>query len=79
MIGKAELATMKPTARILNVARGGMIDEDALVDALDNNVIAGAGIDVFTSEPPQADSSATRLIAHPKVVASKFCKGKGCF
>jgi len=70
MIGKAELATMKPTARILNVARGGMIDEDALVDALDNNVIAGAGIDVFTSEPPQADSSATRLIAHPKVVAT---------
>ena len=76
MIGKAELATMKPTARILNVARGGMIDEDALVDALDNNVIAGAGIDVFTSEPPQADSSATRLIAHPKVVASKFGSGK---
>lgn len=70
MIGKTELATMKPTARILNVARGGMIDEDALVDALDNNVIAGAGIDVFTSEPPQADSSATRLIAHPKVVAT---------
>lgn len=70
MIGKAELATMKPTARILNVARGGMIDEDALVDALDNNVIAGAGIDVFTSEPPQANSSATRLIAHPKVVAT---------
>ncbi|KAG9199041.1 hypothetical protein G6514_009143 [Epicoccum nigrum] len=70
MIGKAELATMKPTARILNVARGGMIDEDALVDALDNNVIAGAGIDVFTSEPPKANSSATRLIAHPKVVAT---------
>ncbi|KAF2998606.1 hypothetical protein E8E13_006861 [Curvularia kusanoi] len=70
MIGKAELATMKPTARILNVARGGMIDEDALVEALDNGIIAGAGIDVFTSEPPQPDSSATCLIAHPKVVAT---------
>jgi len=70
MIGKAELATMKPTARILNVARGGMIDEDALVNALDSGTIAGAGIDVFTSEPPQADSSASRLIAHPKVVAT---------
>ena len=70
MIGKAELATMKPTARILNVARGGMIDEDALVDALNAGTIAGAGIDVFTSEPPQPDSSASRLIAHPKVVAT---------
>jgi D-3-phosphoglycerate dehydrogenase len=70
MIGKAELASMKPTARILNVARGGMIDEDALVEALDAGTIAGAGIDVFTSEPPQPDSSATRLIAHPKVVAT---------
>ncbi|OAK96624.1 phosphoglycerate dehydrogenase [Phaeosphaeriaceae sp. SRC1lsM3a] len=70
MIGKAELQTMKPTARILNVARGGMIDEDALVEALDAGTIAGAGIDVFTSEPPQPDSSATRLIAHPKVVAT---------
>ncbi|KAH6629069.1 D-isomer specific 2-hydroxyacid dehydrogenase [Boeremia exigua] len=70
MIGKAELATMKPTARILNVARGGMIDEDALVEALDAGIIAGAGIDVFTSEPPQPDSSASRLISHPKVVAT---------
>lgn len=70
MIGKAELATMKPTARILNVARGGMIDEDALVEALDAGTIAGAGIDVFTSEPPQPDSSASRLIGHPKVVAT---------
>lgn len=70
MIGKVELETMKPTARILNVARGGMIDEDALVQALDAGTIAGAGIDVFTSEPPQPDSSATRLIAHPKVVAT---------
>lgn len=70
MIGKSELATMKPTARILNVARGGMIDEDALVEALDAGTIAGAGIDVFTSEPPKPNSSASRLIAHPKVVAT---------
>jgi len=70
MISKPELETMKPTARILNVARGGMIDEDALVEALDAGTIAGAGIDVFTSEPPKPDSSASRLIAHPKVVAT---------
>ncbi|KAF2117219.1 D-isomer specific 2-hydroxyacid dehydrogenase [Lophiotrema nucula] len=70
MIGAAELATMRPTARILNVARGGMIDETALVEALDAGTIAGAGIDVFTSEPPQTDSTAAKLIAHPKVVAT---------
>ncbi|OCK80927.1 phosphoglycerate dehydrogenase [Lepidopterella palustris CBS 459.81] len=70
MIGAAELATMKPTARILNVARGGMIDETALLEALNSGKIAGAGIDVFTSEPPESDSTASRLIAHPKVVAT---------
>ncbi|KAF1998548.1 phosphoglycerate dehydrogenase [Amniculicola lignicola CBS 123094] len=70
MIGANELATMKPTARILNVARGGMIDEIALVEALDKGTIAGAGIDVFTSEPPKPDDTASRLVAHPKVVAT---------
>lgn len=70
MIGANELATMKPSARILNVARGGMIDEIALVDALDKGTIAGAGIDVFTSEPPKPGDTASRLIAHPKVVAT---------
>ncbi|KAF2494712.1 phosphoglycerate dehydrogenase [Lophium mytilinum] len=70
MIGASELATMKMTARILNVARGGMIDEAALLEALNAGTIAGAGIDVFTSEPPEADSTASRLIAHPKVVAT---------
>lgn len=70
MIGASELATMKPTARILNVARGGMIDEDALIEALDKGVIAGAALDVFTSEPPQPDSPAMRVIAHDKVIAT---------
>lgn len=70
MIGSAELLKMKPTARVLNVARGGVYDEEALLAALNNGTIAGAGIDVFTSEPPAPDSSAARLIAHPKVVAT---------
>lgn len=52
MIGTAQLALMKPTAFIVNVARGGLIDESALHDALTNHVIAGAGLDVFVSEPP---------------------------
>lgn len=70
MIGASELALMKPTARVLNVARGGVIDEDALLEALNSGKIAGAGLDVFTSEPPADGSSAARLIAHPKVVAT---------
>lgn len=70
MIGSSELAQMKPTARVLNVARGGVIDEDALLEALNSGKIAGAGLDVFTSEPPAENSSAARLIAHPKVVAT---------
>ena len=70
MISTAELSAMKPTARILNVARGGMIDETALLEALNTGKLAGAGIDVFTSEPPESDSPAARLIAHPKVVAT---------
>ena len=51
VIGKDELATMKSTAYILNLARGGVIDEDALCDALDNGVIAGAALDVYAKEP----------------------------
>ncbi|KAK8158056.1 D-isomer specific 2-hydroxyacid dehydrogenase [Phyllosticta citrichinensis] len=70
MIGRAELAKMKPTARVLNVARGGVIDEEALLEAIEAGKIGGAGIDVFTSEPPQPDSPASRLVAHPKVLAT---------
>ena len=52
MISDAQLALMKPTAFIVNVARGGLIDEDALYRALTAGVIAGAGLDVFVHEPP---------------------------
>ncbi|MBC7518075.1 MAG: phosphoglycerate dehydrogenase [Microbacteriaceae bacterium] len=52
MISDAQLALMKPTAFIVNVARGGLIDEDALHRALTSGQIAGAGLDVFVSEPP---------------------------
>jgi D-3-phosphoglycerate dehydrogenase len=55
MISDAQLALMKSTAYIVNVARGGLIDEDALYRALTAGTIAGAGLDVFVNEPP-ADS-----------------------
>ena len=60
MIGAEELKAMKPTAYVVNVARGGLIDEAALVEALAAGEIAGAAIDVFMAEPP-ADTSLTGL------------------
>lgn len=54
-IGEAELEKMKESAYLINCARGGVVDEDALVKALENDWIAGAGVDVFTEEPPQDD------------------------
>jgi D-3-phosphoglycerate dehydrogenase len=67
LIGAREIALMKPTVRIINCARGGLIDEAALADALDRGQVAGAAIDVFDSEPPPADH---RLARHPLVVAT---------
>ena len=66
MIGADELAMMKPTAYVINVARGGLIDEDALREALQQGVIAGAGLDVFVSEPPKDDA----LTSLPNVVVT---------
>ncbi|NOZ75663.1 MAG: hypothetical protein GXO90_09905 [FCB group bacterium] len=51
LIGSAELKSMKPTCRLINVARGGIVDENALADALNSGIIAGAAIDVFENEP----------------------------
>jgi D-3-phosphoglycerate dehydrogenase / 2-oxoglutarate reductase len=70
MIGSKELALLPQGARVLNVARGGMIDEAALLEALNSGHIAGAAIDVYPTEPPPADSLSTKLIAHPHVIAT---------
>lgn len=66
MIGTAQLKAMKSTAYVINVARGGLIDEDALYEALTNNVIAGAGLDVFVSEPP----TGSPLLGLPNVITT---------
>ncbi|MBU3994252.1 MAG: ACT domain-containing protein, partial [Actinobacteria bacterium] len=60
MIGEAQLKAMKSTAFVVNVARGGLIDEAALAQALEAGEIAGAALDVFVQEPP-ADASLTGL------------------
>ncbi len=52
LIGEAELRTMKPTALLINTARGGLVDEVVLIRALQEGWIAGAGFDVITAEPP---------------------------
>ena len=56
MIGEQELRAMKPTAYLINVGRGGTVDEDALLQALRQGWIAGAGLDVFETEPLPEDS-----------------------
>ncbi|KAF7814593.1 D-3-phosphoglycerate dehydrogenase 2, chloroplastic-like [Senna tora] len=60
-------AKMKKGVRIINVARGGVIDEDALVRALDSGIVAQAALDVFTEEPPSRDS---KLVQHKNVTAT---------
>jgi len=52
IIGAAQLKAMKPSARVINVARGGIVDEDALAAAIRDGEIAGAAVDVFSKEPP---------------------------
>lgn len=63
LIGRKELALMKKTAYLIDCARGKVVEEDALLEALDNDVIAGAGLDVYEEEPTKN----TTLVNHPKV------------
>jgi glycerate dehydrogenase len=61
MIGARELASMKKSSILINTARGGLVDEAALAEALTNGVIAGAGFDVLSKEPPVADNPLLKL------------------
>ena len=70
LIGSAELALMKPTARIINCARGGIVDEEALLAALESGTLAGAALDVYSKEPPGDNATLRALIEHPQVVAT---------
>lgn len=67
MIGAKQLAKMKPGAFLVNVARGGVVDEVKLVDALNNNVLAGAAIDTWEQEPSPLTNP---LRAHPRVLVT---------
>ena len=61
MIGEKELRTMKRSAYLVNVSRGEIVDEDALVKALRDGIIAGAGLDVFEVEPINPDNPLLKL------------------
>lgn len=71
MLGRGELEKLKKGVVIINTARGGAIDEDALLDGLNSGMIGGAGLDVFNNEPnPRKD-----LMSHPRVSLSPHIGG----
>ena len=73
LIGRAQLEATKPGAFVLNVARGGIVDEAALADALASGQLAGAAVDVFSAEPMAADNplrSAPNVVLTPHLGAS---------
>ncbi len=74
IIGPRELRAMRPNAVLINTARGGLVDEEALAQALRLGWIAGAGLDVFTVEPPGRDSS---LLGLPNVILSPHVAARG--
>lgn len=72
IIGEKELRMMKPSAFLINIARGGVVDEDALLNALEEKKIAGAGLDVFATEPLPSES---RLWDMENVIVSPHMSG----
>ncbi|CAM4284446.1 MAG: phosphoglycerate dehydrogenase [Paenibacillus macerans] len=67
MIARPQFEVMKKGMRIINCARGGIVDEQALVEAIDQGIVAGAAFDVFEKEPPEADHP---FLHHPKIIVT---------
>jgi D-3-phosphoglycerate dehydrogenase len=75
MLNRDTLATLKRGAFVINTARGGLIDEPALLEALQSGQVGGAGLDVFENEPDLTDATVKQLLAHPHVIASAHAAG----
>jgi D-3-phosphoglycerate dehydrogenase len=75
MIGKQELEKMKPSAYLINTARGGIIDEAALYEAVDSGAIAGAALDVLETEPVSPNST---LLRHPHIIVTNHVASYSC-
>ncbi|HXX37612.1 MAG TPA: phosphoglycerate dehydrogenase [bacterium] len=72
LIGTREMTMMKPGIRLVNCARGGLVDEAALLEALNHGAVGGAALDVFEEEPPRPDHP---LLHHPHVVVTPHLGG----
>ena len=72
LIGEDQIRAMKPTAYIINIARGKIINEEALIRALQNNSIAGAGLEAFSTEPLPPENPLWDL---PNVIFNPHCGG----
>jgi len=70
LIGARELTLIKPGARLINCARGGLIVEEALLHALNENRLAGVALDVFSQEPVRDDDILRQLLAHERVIST---------
>jgi len=70
LIGAHELHLLKPGARLINCARGGLIDEKALLDALNENRLAGVALDVFSQEPIRDSAVLKEILADERVIAT---------
>lgn len=70
LISTSALMRCKPSVRIINIARGGIVDETALLDALNSARCQGAALDVFVQEPPKEGTITWQLIQHPRVVCT---------
>ncbi|MEK9672938.1 MAG: D-2-hydroxyacid dehydrogenase [Rhodospirillaceae bacterium] len=77
LIAMPEFKRMKKTAIVINTARGGLIDEDDLAAALTQGLIAGAGIDVVSSEPPSADHPFMKLLGRPDFILTPHAAWAG--
>jgi D-3-phosphoglycerate dehydrogenase len=70
LIDRKRLALMKPTAYLINTSRGHVVDESALLEALNKKIIAGAALDVFSIEPPFQDALLNQIVNHPNVIVT---------